>query len=247
MSGKRSPLISVIVPAYNEEKYLAFCLKSLISQDFPSSRYEIIVVDNASTDGTVQIAKGFPVRLIREPRQSVVLARQAGYKASLGQIIVSADADTIYPSRWLSLIEDSFLRRPGIVGISGWIYFTGTPAWFNYLIALNQKINLILSRLTGRFPLVFAANFAFRRSAMEQIGGYPVHLPELGDQQYLLSKILTLGPVIIRPEIFCHTSSRRHRGKLGKIIIHNGWYRLIGYTVNRLSGKTLIGPAPSTR
>lgn len=241
------PFISVIVPAYNEENYLDACLTSLTRQAFPSADYEVIVVDNASTDRTAEIAKKYPVKVVSEPRRSVVRARQAGFDASRGQIIASADADTVYPSGWLRLISAAFHRRPQITAVVGWIYYTGTPAWFNFFSSFNQQLNLISLRIFNKFPLVYAANFSFRRSALAAIGGYPTHLPELGDQQYLLFKMQKLGPVIINPRIYCHTSSRRHQGHISHLIFYNGWYRLLGFVLNNFLKKPVIGPAPAVR
>lgn len=241
------PRISVIVPAHNEEAFLDNCLKSLIAQNYPKESYEIIVIDNASTDATSTTAKKYPVTLIREPRRSVVLARQAGFNKSRGSVIVSADADTVYPSHWLSIIDADFSAHPEAVAVIGNIYYSGVPFWFNSWAAFGQRLNYLQSRFTRHSLLVFAANFSFRRSALLSIGGYPTHLPELGDQQYLLNKFQKTGPVIVEPRAFCTTSGRRHQGRISAIFKYNFWYRLVGYTVNRLTGRQLIGPAPAIR
>jgi glycosyltransferase involved in cell wall biosynthesis len=247
MPTKPKPLISIIVPAYNEEDFLADCLKSLCNQDFDKAKYEIVVVDNASTDKTVSIAKKFPVKLISEPKKSVVLARQAGFVKTIGSIIVSADADTTYPPNWLSRIAARFVKDKKLVALAGWIYFRDTSTWFNLSFALSQQFNAFLQKRTGKFPFTYAANFAFRRWALEKIGGYPKHLPELGDQQYLLQNFLKLGKVVVDKRVFCTTSARRHKEPAKDVIVYNGWYRLIGYAVNRLSGRQIIGPAPAVR
>lgn len=245
--GKLAPLLSVIVPAYNEERFLAKCLNSLMKQDLDKKKYEIIVVNNASTDKTGVIAKRFPVKLVYEAQRSVVLARQKGLMASRGKIIVSADADTIYPPSWLTKIVQDFEKDPKIIALVGWIYFTDTSPLFNYSVAISQEVNVFLDRLTGKFPLVFACNFAFYRKAIEKIGGYPTHLPELGDQQYVLSRLNKIGKVVIDKDVYCHTSSRRHSSTLKNIFLYNGWYRIAGYMINKLLGFTVIGPAPAVR
>lgn len=231
------PLISVIIPAYNEEKFLSKCLDSLRKQDLDKKYFEVIVVDNASTDKTAQVAKKYPFKLISEPTRSVVLARQAGVNASRGEILVSADADTSYPPSWLSRIKHDFEVNPNAVGVVGWIYFTGTPTLFNMSIGFNQQINLFISKYSRKFPLAFAANMAFKRSAFDKLGGYPTHLPELGDQQYILYRLQKLGQVIVDKRVRCFTSNRRHK-KILKNMLDNGWYRYIGYPLNRVAGKT---------
>ena len=109
--------ISVIVPAYNEEKYLADCLRCLSEQDF-NLPYEIVVVDNNSTDQTAQIAESFPkVRLIEEPNQGVVFAKQTGLLAARADIAAVCDADCRPPPNWL-LCAYSSLQQEGVVGVT---------------------------------------------------------------------------------------------------------------------------------
>lgn len=239
--------ISVVIPAYNEEAEIGKCLDSLIKQDLAKEKFEVIVVDNASTDKTAEIIKKYPVKYVYEPRRSVVMARQAGVNASSGEIIVSADADTVYPKTWLTRIKTKFETKPDLVALVGWIYYRGTPAWFNVLNGLSQETNLFISKHAKKFPLAFAANMAFKKESFLEIGGYPAHLPELGDQQYILKKFLALGKVIVDPKIYCFTSRRQFRSAGKNIFIYNGWHRLIGYPINLLFSKEVVGPKPSVR
>jgi len=103
--------ISVIIPAFNEEKLLPRCLESLRNQDY-EDEYEIIVADNGSTDDTAGIAREFGAKVVSCPnRRGVFHARQAGADAACGDIIAQADADTIYPRGWLRRIANQFASR----------------------------------------------------------------------------------------------------------------------------------------
>jgi len=245
--AKKPPLISVVIPAYNEEAYIKNCLESLKKQDLNRAEYEVIVVDNASRDNTKKIIKSFPFRYTFEPEKSVVAARQRGANLAKGKIIVSADADTIYPPHWLTRIKKVFDKNPEIVALAGWIYFDNTTPFFNYIFALTQEFNTSIKRFTRRFPLVYAANFAFRKTALDKVGGYPKHIPELGDQQYLLYNFFKIGEVLIDKKTYCITSGRRHTKKFSEILLYNGWYRIAGYIINRVLRRKLIGPAPAIR
>ncbi len=245
--AKKKPLISVIVPAYNEEKYIKNCLHYLLNQDLKRDLFEIIVVDNNSTDKTKKIIKQFPVRYTFEEKRGVVPARQKGVDISKGEIIVSADADTLYPPNWLSEIRRTFEKNPDAIAVCGWIYFKNTSFFFNHSIALAQETNAFLKRLTGKFPLVYAANFAFKKEALEKIGGYPKHIPELGDQQHLLYNFFKIGKVLISKQIYCFTSGRRHQKALKNILIYNGWYRIIGFLLNSWTKREIIKEAPPIR
>jgi glycosyltransferase involved in cell wall biosynthesis len=86
--------VSVIVPMYNAERYLAVCLDGLVSQDYPSSDYEILLVDNQSTDRSVEIGRRYQrVTLLSEPAPGAYLARNLGIKAARGEILAFTDPD----------------------------------------------------------------------------------------------------------------------------------------------------------
>ncbi|MBI3255845.1 MAG: glycosyltransferase [Candidatus Andersenbacteria bacterium] len=100
-------MISIVIPAYNEAQAISKTLASLVAQDF-SGEFEVIVVDNNSSDGTAQVAKAFQdklnLKVIHEPHQGRGAARAAGFAAAQSRIICSTDADTIVPSNWLTEI-----------------------------------------------------------------------------------------------------------------------------------------------
>lgn len=239
--------LSVVIPAYNEEAEIGKCLDSILKQDLAKDEFEVVVVDNASTDKTAEIIKKYPFKYVYEAQKSVVIARQTGTDAAQGEIIVSADADTVYPKNWLSQIKKNFDNNHRLVAVVGWIYYRGTSTFFNLTAALGQQINLFFSKHFAKFPLVFAANFAFKKKALARIGGYPSHLPEFGDQQYLLKRFLRLGRVIVDPGVKCFTSNRQLREPGKNIFVYNGWYRLIGYPVNLFFEKEVVGAKPAVR
>lgn len=243
------PLISVVVPAYNEESVIQKCLNSLIAQKFDKRKYEIIVVDNASTDATGKIIKQYPVKYVYEKNRSVVMARQKGFDKSCGTIIASADADTVYPDDWLTSIYKAFQESDNIVCIVGWIYHTSNLSLVRRATYLTQTINLIINRITGKAFLAFAANLAFKRQALETIGGYPKHLPQMGDQQYIVGRFGKIGKVIVSHNIFCHTDSRRYfkSNMFYEFVKYDIWHNLLAYNVNKITNKQVFGPAPAVR
>jgi len=166
----KQPEISVVIPAYNEEKQLPLCLGSLTKQRcvFP---YEIIVVDNASTDRTAEIAEEFGVRVIHEPRKGVSAARQAGFEAARAEIIASTDADCIVPSDWLSRIRDIFDENPRLAAVGGYVLFHDAPLYFNILPKFTHRLNAfrIAGQLVGRQPLS-TQNLAVRKEAFTKAG-----------------------------------------------------------------------------
>jgi len=91
------PLISIVVPSLNEEKYIETTLKTLRNQDF-KGKFEIIVVDGMSKDNTVKIAKKYADKVIVLKKRGIGAARNAGAKIASGDILLFVDADTILPN-----------------------------------------------------------------------------------------------------------------------------------------------------
>ena len=109
--------ISLVIPAYNEEKYIADCLKSVFSSS--ANFFEIIVVDNNSNDRTREIASSFEgVKVFLEERAGVMNARKRGVDESKGDIIAFIDADTKMINGWYEKIVDKF-SDPKVVTLSG--------------------------------------------------------------------------------------------------------------------------------
>lgn len=114
--------LSLIIPAYNEERYIGACLESVIHQTSPPD--EVIVVENASTDRTAQIAAAFPVRVIREDRKGLIHARNRGFDEAKGDILARTDADAVLPARWIETLRRHF-SDPAVDAVTGPVLFRG--------------------------------------------------------------------------------------------------------------------------
>jgi glycosyltransferase involved in cell wall biosynthesis len=111
--------VSLIIPAHNEEAYIGFCLDSVL-QNAAGRFHEIIVVDNASSDRTAEIARArHGVRVVQEMQKGVCFARQRGLEEATGKVLAYIDADTRLPADWASIAERTFQNRPNLVCLSG--------------------------------------------------------------------------------------------------------------------------------
>ncbi len=127
--------ISIIIPAYNEERYLAACLDSIAAQAL--TPFEVIVVDNNSQDKTAEIAQQYSfVKLLHETRQGRVFAQSAGFDAASGSVLARIDADAILPPDWTGRIINYFMR-PG----------TLTTAWTGGARFYNVRLPRVASTL----------------------------------------------------------------------------------------------------
>jgi glycosyltransferase involved in cell wall biosynthesis len=151
--------ISLVIPVYNEVDRIHDCLTAVARQTVRP--FEVIVVNNNSTDGTIAIARAFPfVRIITEDRQGVVYARDAGFAAARGDVIARIDADTVIPSNWIATLKAVFAD-------SATDAVSGTVAYRD--IALPHVVSRIdlfwrrrMARLLGRDVALQGANMAMR-------------------------------------------------------------------------------------
>ncbi|GAB3912817.1 hypothetical protein GCM10011575_21980 [Microlunatus endophyticus] len=235
---------SVVIPARNEVALLPATLRGLDQQDFAGA-YEVIVVDNGSTDQTAEVARAGGVRVVTEPRRGVCQARQTGTLAARGEIIVSTDADTVHRPDWLRRIDQHYAGDPGLVAVGGGCRFTGAAWWARaYPFLLFNGVGLCY-RLTGRVWYVSAANLSFRRDAWS---GYDVNLTQGGDELDQLHRLRKAGRVAFDPTLFVDTSARRlNRGVWYNLVITLAYYYLLGYLINRISGRPLLPMAPEFR
>ncbi len=116
--------ISVIIPVFNEEKYIKKCLESLKKQQ--EKPEEIIIVDNNCTDKTIEIAKKYSVEIIKEKKQGITFARNKGFEAAKYEILARCDADSILPVNWVKRIKEIFLTKK-IDAITGPVIFYDLP------------------------------------------------------------------------------------------------------------------------
>lgn len=114
------PDISIVVVARNEEKNIAKCLDSLIAQDFPRDKYEIIVVDGASGDKTGEICQGYPVKLLRLAHSGISYQRNVGVEAAKAPYIAFTDADCIAERTWLKKLMNQIEKSDkNVVAVGG--------------------------------------------------------------------------------------------------------------------------------
>ena len=117
MISRHDPLISIIVIAFNEERYIPFTLQSVLDQTYRN--IELIVVNNASTDNTAKIASKYTKKVVYEKHKGMSYARNRGISESKGNIIIKLDADTILEKDMVERVVDRFEREVSLAGLSG--------------------------------------------------------------------------------------------------------------------------------
>jgi glycosyltransferase involved in cell wall biosynthesis len=200
--------VSVIVPTWNEERYLPRCLHSLRRQTRGRPK-EVIVVDGGSTDRTVEIAGRWADKVLIEPDKPVGAARNIGAEEARGDILAFIDADTFACPDWLSAIERALSSNAGTVGVTGpTLPHDGRPIdvvtyrlWTIYL----QRILL----RTG-MPHVIGFNCAYRREPFRLVGGFD-EVSVMSEDIRLAQKIRKHGNIAYEKGMWALTSARRFR------------------------------------
>ena len=158
--------VSIVIPVYNEEDSLNACLLAISAQTVRP--YEVIVVDNNSSDNTVMIAKRFPfVTVLQERRQGVVHARNCGFNAARGDIIGRIDADTIISQDWVETVQLLF-ENDKLDAVSGSVRYEQV-AWSRLITRIDLAFRRHFARRLGREVALQGANMALRRSSWRSV------------------------------------------------------------------------------
>lgn len=225
--------LSFVIPAYNEESYLPACLESILAQTGSlGDSVEIIVVNNASSDRTREVALSFPgVHVVDEPRKGLTYARQAGFLASSGDLIANVDSDSRLTPDWVAQVLATFAAEPKLVSLSGpFVYYDLTPvqrvsvqvfyATAFMVYALNRWVLRAGSMVQG-------GNFVLRREALEQIGGFNLGIAFYGEDTDIARRLNNVGQVRFTFGLRMFSSARRLK-KEGMLTI------AARYTINYL-------------
>lgn len=162
---KKPLTLTIVIPAYNEEDQIEQCLEAIARQsEMPD---EVIVVDNNSTDRTVEIVQKFPfVTLLHEKRQGLRFTRDTGVAAATGDIIGRIDSDTRISEGWCARIREMFVDE-SIDAASGPCYYHDMPAQRTGFKADNL-IRRALFKADGK-PILYGSNMVFRRTSWDKV------------------------------------------------------------------------------
>jgi len=168
------PFVSVVVPSFNSIRTLASCLDALEAQSYPRERFEIILADNGSTDGTAEfVADRYPrVRMLRAYEKGSGYARNTGMRAAAGEFLLSTDSDCVVNPDWIAVMVEEFQKAaPTVAAIGGPIvpYSEKTPVE-QYSEAWVSQPDLASPDLKVRYTAT--PNAAFRPHAFRQVGGF---------------------------------------------------------------------------
>jgi glycosyltransferase involved in cell wall biosynthesis len=173
MDGDDMINISVIVPFYNTERYIGQCIESLLNQEYPTERYEIIFINNNSTDSSADIIRRHPrIKLISERKRGSYTARNRGLQVANGEIIAFTDSDCVPSADWLNKIE-SATANPD-TGIVIGKYQTARESFLLSMLEdyENEKNNYIFTSGIKELYYGYTRNMAVRRGLFDEAGPF---------------------------------------------------------------------------
>jgi glycosyltransferase involved in cell wall biosynthesis len=193
------PLISVIMAAYNAAEFIGPALDSLFAQDWDP--FEVIVVDDGSTDATAELAESYPgLRCIRQENAGAAVARNTAIAAASGELVANLDSDDILPPRRLSVQASYLVAHPEVGCVFGRQEWLNPPPW----LGRDQ----VYGDLDG-IPLSSAM---FRRKVLLDLGGYDQAFAPSEDTDLVIRMREAGIPYHVLPEVVLYR--RYHESSL---------------------------------
>ena len=217
------PSVSVVVPVYNAEDTIEECVSSLLKLDYPEDRIELVFVNNASTDQTLEILRRYSqkIKLLYEGKKGAAAARNKGVLNSSAEIIAFTDSDCQVDKNWLKNIV-SPLQDVGIGAVGGRI-LSKRP--YNKIEKFGEEIH-DHDKAINEFkpPYVITMNWASRRSVLMDLGLFDEAFIR-GQDVDLSRKIIKAGYTFFyQPEaVIYHSNERTFSGLFSEGYLHGFW------------------------
>lgn len=207
VSPGAEPLLSVVICTRNRAELLSRALTSVVEQEFPRTDYEILIVDNGSSDRTREVANQFQtravVRYLREERLGLCVARNTGWRAASGRYVAFFDDDAIASPRWLATAKDGFALTPSLVGAIGGpvraIWEKSRPAWLADEILCSLTVidwgpsDKLINDIAREW--LVGANIVVPKALLAEVGGFHPWLDRVGDN------LLSSGDIFLQKEL----------------------------------------------
>jgi len=238
--NEREPYVSVIIPCLNEERFIRKCLESVVANDYPKDRLEVLVVDGMSKDGTRMIIDEFVrqnpfIKLLENPKKITPIAMNIGIKSADGEIIMKMDAHTKYDSDYISkcvryLYE---FKADNVGGILKMLPAENTYFAQGIVFSLSHPFGVGNSyfRIGSRRPKwVDTVSFGcYRKQVFEKIGLYDENLVRGQDMDLNLRLKRAGGKALLHPEIIGHYYAKPNLMVFVKHNWNNGLWAILPF------------------
>jgi len=198
-------MISFVIPCYNEQFYIAYCIQS-IKKEAASIPHEIIVVDNNCTDNTAEIAFQEGVIVVPENQKGVVFARQKGYEIAMYDLIANIDADSRLCKGWIetALAE---INTDDVIAVTGPLVYDDVSK----TMTVMTKFYYYLAWFSNNYIGVFlqGGNALIKKSALDKVNGYDTSIAFYGEDTMTAKRLQEFGQIKFAMKLKLHSSPRR--------------------------------------
>jgi glycosyltransferase involved in cell wall biosynthesis len=250
-----APQVSIVIPCRNEIGWIARCLQSILDNDFPKDRLEVLVVDGMSDDGTRAVIEAFArqhpwVRIVDNPKRITPIAMNLGIAAARGRIVMRMDAHVEYPTRYVSALverlESSRADNVGCVCITCAANDTAVAK----AIAIGMSHPLGVGNSYFRIGIqeprwVDTVPFGcYRREVFDRIGLFDEELIRNQDDELNLRLLRAGGRILLVPDVVCRYFARNSLPKLWRMYYQYGFFKpLVARKVGRVMTLRQLVPA----
>jgi len=188
--------VSVIIPTFNRCQELHLCLQSLALQTLAPADFEILIIDDGSTDATAQVVQDFQrqteiaVRYFVQPNQGPAVARNLGIREAVSPLIAFTDDDCRPDPRWLEELLADLPDDPRCAGVGGQIVRlrdTWTGRYLDFIGMIKHPVK------NAKTLFLVTANALFRKSVLDEVGGFEKQLYYAGEDRDLSERIISRG------------------------------------------------------
>ncbi len=186
MAVSQLPFVSVVIPVYNDAERLALCLRALTEQTYPPERFEIVIVDNGSTDHLAAVVRDVPnVVFAREPRPGSYAARNAGLALAVGEVIAFTDSDCTPRQDWIANGVARLLEVPNCGLVGGAVEFTfAAPDRVSICERYDSMFYFDQADYIRRGRFACTANAFTQASVIRRVGAFDADLKSVGDREW---------------------------------------------------------------
>jgi glycosyltransferase involved in cell wall biosynthesis len=243
------PFVTVIVPCRNEVRYIARCLDSILENGYPRDRFEVLVVDGRSDDGTREIldahaARHPAIRVLDNPKRITPTALNIAVRAARGDVIMRMDAHVVYPDAYIPRLVEALYTSgaDNVGGVIETLPADGTATAKAIALALSHPFGVGNSyfRVGTREPRwTDAVAFGcYRRQVFERIGLFDEELVRNQDDEFDLRLIRRGGRVLLLPDVIASYFARKSRRQLARMYFQYGYFKPL---VAKKLGKVMTG------
>jgi len=194
---RNAPFVSIIIPAYNEAAMLEKSLSALNRINYSRDRYEIIVVDNGSTDNTCKIAEKYNVKVVQFPGgKTIASVRNRGASSAKGDVLAFLDADCVVTKNWLSNAVKKLADGIGVVGSRPFAPLK-TSTWVQRCLG-----TIVAKSLQGPIFVdwLSSSNFIVRKELFNKVNGFDEHL-ETNEDAYISYRLNRITKIMYDPDV----------------------------------------------